>query len=83
MITLWKHNWNFTSAALHVVIKKETPKAVQFEVVENAKYTFWLPKKAVKFETEDNITIATIARWCTLDEWYHRAVNRYANFYKR
>ena len=50
MFTLWKHNRNFTSTALYVNIKKETEKAIQFESADNPKYTFWFPKKAVKFE---------------------------------
>ena len=84
MITLWKHNWNFTSTALHVNIKKETEKAVQFEVFDNPKYTFWIPKKALKLETDGNdYTVATIAKWCKLGEWYYKAADRYANHYKR
>lgn len=85
MITLWKHNWNFTSTALHCNIKKETEKAIQFEVAENPKYTFWIPKKALKIEIDEknDYTSAIIAKWCELGEWYHKAANRYANYYKR
>jgi len=83
MLTLWKHNWNFTSAALYVNIKKETEKAIQFEAADNPKYTFWLPKKAVKFEEIEGSPMATIARWCTPGEWYFKAADRYANYYKR
>lgn len=83
MMTLWKHNWNFTSVALYVNIKKETEKAIQFEAADNPKYTFWLPKKAVKFEEVEGSPMATIARWCTPGEWYFKAADRYANHYKR
>lgn len=79
MTTLWKDNGNFTSVALHVNIKKETEKAIQFEVVENTKYTFWLPKKAVSFQDD----MFMMARWCTPGEWYGRAADRYGSFYKR
>jgi hypothetical protein len=80
VVTIWQHNWNFTSTALSVVIKKETDKAFQFAVAENPKMTFWLPKKALQFD-EDKLAI--MARWCKPDEWYYRAVNRYAFFHKR
>jgi hypothetical protein len=80
VVTLWRNNWNFTSTALSVVIKKETAKAFQFAVAENPKMTFWLPKKALKFDRDN---LAVMAKWCTPDEWYWRAENRYAHFYKR
>jgi hypothetical protein len=85
MISLWKNNQNFTSTVLHVLIKKETEKAIQFEVIANPKLTFWLPKKAVKIEVdqENDYTKATIANWCTLDQWYWIAADRYANYFKR
>lgn len=79
MTTLWSNTSNFTSIALHVNIKKETEKAVQFEVVENTKYTFWLPKKALRFQDD----IIELAYWCAPGEWYVRAAERYGNFYKR
>ena len=47
---------------------------------ENPKMTFWLPKKALKFDSDN---LAVMAKWCTPDEWYWRAENRYAHFYKR
>lgn len=83
MITLWRDNQNWTSSALLVRVKKETEKAIQFEAADNPKYTFWFPKKAVKFEETEGSPMATIARWCTPGEWYYKAADRYANYYKR
>jgi hypothetical protein len=82
MITLWQQNLG-SSTALHVNIKKETEKAIQFEAVDNPKYTFWFPKKALKFEEDGESVMAFIARWCTPGEWYYKAADRYANYYKR
>lgn len=79
MITLWRDNQNWTSSALLVRVKKETEKAIQFSVVDNEKMSFWLPKKAIKFQDG----MAVMARWCTPGEWYWKAENRYASHYRR
>jgi len=63
--------------ALTVKVLDESPKAMKFVVADNAKCTFWVPKKALKFVDEQY----DMAPW-VMNEYLVNLFNRYANFYK-
>lgn len=77
--TLWKTG-RAVNAALYVDYTGETAKAIQFTVVDNPKLSFWLPKKAVKFEQENQ---ALIAHWFPLGDFAQNMFDRYGNHYSR
>jgi hypothetical protein len=51
---------------------------VKFVVADNAKCTFWLPKKALKVENEQY----SLAFWFTKSAYLKGLFDRYANHYK-
>jgi hypothetical protein len=78
---LWSSGYS-VSSSLAVSIVKESDKAIQFQVLDNEKCLFWLPKKAVKFDTKTEGVI-NLASWFAKDSFLASMFNRYGNHYKR
>ena len=74
--TIW--SGSAIRAALTVKKMDETAGAVKFVVADNAKCTFWLPKKALKIVDEQY----TLAFWFTKSAYLKGLFDRYANHYK-
>lgn len=79
--SLWSTGYS-VSAALSVEISGESEKAMKFTVLGQPKCSFWLPKKAVKFDPA-NEGIITLAGWFTKDSFLKSMFDRYGNHYKR
>ena len=66
-----------------VEMAQETDKAFKFVVLDsNKKYTFFLPKKAVRFDKSSN-SILHLAHWFTVEGFHQYLWDTYANAYKR
>ena len=80
--SIWKTGYS-VHTALGVLLVGETERALKFKVLNaNKDLFFHLPKKAVKFNTE-NEGIINLAYWFTADDFLRSLFDRYANHYKR
>jgi hypothetical protein len=72
--------WSGSAVRAALTVKKldESAGAVKFVVADNAKCTFWLPKKALKVENEQY----SLAFWFTKSAYLKGLFDRYANHYK-
>lgn len=68
--------------SLGVEIIGETEKAYKFKLTDNPKCSFYLPKKALSFDTT-TVGIVNLARWFKMDEFLSSMFNRYASHYRR
>jgi len=79
---IWRSGYS-VSTALGVELIGETEKAYKFKVLNSTKeYTFFLPKKAVKFDTEVE-GIINLARWFAADGFTAFLFNTFSTHYKR
>jgi len=74
--TIW--SGSAVRAALTVKMRGQTAGAVQFVVADNAKLTFWLPKKALSMVDGQY----TLAFWFTKSDYLKNIFDRYATHYK-
>lgn len=74
--TIW--SGSAVRAALTVKKLEESAGAVKFVVADNAKCTFWLPKKALKMVDEQY----SLAFWFTKTPYLKGLFDRYATHYK-
>ena len=80
--TLWKTGYN-VSHALTVELVAETEKAYKFKEIESGRdYTFFMPKKACKFD-KNNASIIALAGWFTVEGFLSFLFQRYASHYNR
>ncbi len=72
--------WSGSAVRAALTVKKldESAGAVKFVVADNAKCTFWLPKKALKMVDEQY----SLAFWFTKSAYLKCLFDRYANHYK-
>jgi hypothetical protein len=75
--TIWSSG-RAVRAALTVKVVGESAGAMKFVVADNAKATFWLPKKALKI----NDGVFDLAFWFTKGDYLANLFNRYATHYK-
>lgn len=79
--SLWANGYA-VSKSLYVEMIGETEKAYKFKVVDSPKCSFYMPKKAVTFDTE--LTgIINMARWFKMDTFLSSMFDQYANHYNR
>jgi hypothetical protein len=79
---IWKTG-HMVRTSLGVILVGETERAYKFKVLNSEKeYYFFMPKKAVKFDTKLEGTI-NLARWFTVDGFLRFLFDRYASHYKR
>lgn len=79
---IWKTGQR-VRASLGVILVDETERAYKFKVLNSEKeYYFFMPKKAVQFDTKLEGTI-NLARWFTVDGFLAFLFDRYASHYAR
>ena len=79
--SIWKNGYT-VRAAIAAELIGETEKALKFKELNSTRgFTFFIPKKAVKYDTNVENCI-NLAHWFKIDGFLGNIFDRYANHYK-